>query len=250
MPRRLAHLLTALIVSIILLCGCASTGDPRRPIPTRLVPSGTHATQLVVVLPGRGDSIDTLLRQHVAELVQRQWPDADVLLTGLTLPYYRAGEAIPRLDQQIVRPALGRYRRVWLVGISLGGLGALLYDQAHPGVVHGLLLLSPYLGDAPIHREIVAAGGLASWKPGPVRPVGPQTFQRELWRSLQQWRQRPDRTATTWLAYGDRERFREPIELMSPLLPRDHVVMLPGHHDWTLWATALPSLLERAGGPP
>lgn len=250
MSRAFLRVLGAAIVAAALLSGCVAGGNPRQPIPTRLVPAGMPASRLVVVLPGRGDDLEGLLRHRVAEQVHRQWPDADVLLTGLTLAYYREGQAVPRLDREIVQPALGRYRQVWLAGISLGGLGALLYDRAHPGVVHGLLLLSPYLGDAPIHREILAAGGLTSWQPGPEQPIGPQTFQRELWRYLQQWRQRPQRAATTWLAYGDRERFRAPIEMMSPLLPPGHVVMLPGHHDWTLWSTALPALLARAGQSP
>ncbi len=243
-------LLIAAAAAAALLCGCATGGNPRQPVPTRLVPAGVPATRLVVVLPGRGDDLAGLLRHRVAEQVQRQWSDADVLLTGLTMAYYRDGQAVARLDREIVRPALGRYRQVWLAGISLGGMGALLYDRAHPGAIHGLLLLSPYLGDAPIRREILAAGGLASWQPGPAQPIGPQTFQRELWRYLKLWREQPRRTATTWLAYGDREDFRAPIELMAPLLPPGHVVMLPGGHDWTLWSAALPILLERAGQPP
>jgi len=250
MFRPFLRVQSAAIVVAALLCGCAAGGNPRLPIPSRLVPASVPASRLLIVLPGRGDNLDGLLRHHVAELVHRQWPDTDVLLTGLTLAYYREGLAVPRLDREIVQPALQHYRQVWLAGVSLGGLGALLYDQAHPGVAHGLLLLSPYLGDAPIQREIVAAGGLASWQPGPAQPMAPQTFQRELWRYIQHWREQPRRTATTWLAYGDREPFRAPIELMSPLLPASHVVMLPGHHDWALWSTALPALLERASQPP
>jgi len=34
--------------------------------------------------------------------------------------------------------------------------------------------------------------------------------------------------------------------LMSPQLPRDHVLMLPGRHDWDLWTPALGQLLMRA----
>src|ERR1700761_2893575 len=36
--------------------------------------------------------------------------------------------------------------RVWLAGISLGGLGALLYAKAHPETVAGMMLLSPFIG--------------------------------------------------------------------------------------------------------
>lgn len=233
-------------IAALLLGGCAAGGNPRLPIPTTLVAAPTAATRLVVVLPGRGDSLDSLTRTGIAQLIQRQWPDADVMLTGLTMPYYRQDQAIPRLHDEIMAPARRKYRHVWLAGISLGGLGALLYDRAHPGEADGLLLMSPYLGDSAIHREIRSAGGLDAWAPGPVQPLGPATFQRELWRYLKSWSRRPERTRTVWLAYGDSERFRASIELMSPLLPSDHVIMLPGRHDWTLWRSATSKLLERA----
>lgn len=248
MTGSLPHRLLLAAVAALVLAGCVAGGNPRLPVPTQRVQAPAPASRLVIVLPGRGDDLAGLLRHGVAARVQAAWPDADVLLTGLTMPYYRAGNAVARLDAEIVAPARARYRQVWLAGISLGGLGTLLYDQAHPGVVDGLLLLSPYLGDDAIQEEIRAAGGLDAWRPGPPQPVGPDTFQRELWRYLKQWP--ASRTATTWLAYGRSERFAAPIGLMAPRLPPGHVVVLPGHHDWTLWDQALPALLERIGSAP
>ncbi len=96
------------------------------------------------------------------------------------------------------------------------------------------------------HRVAVTMMPHVIARVAPVQPMGPDTFQRELWRSLQHWSSDPARTRSVWLAYGDSEPFRTPIELMSPLLPPDHVVMLPGHHDWTLWTPAAEALLQRA----
>lgn len=255
MPIRRPHTMLIALLSLW-LAACAAGGDPRLPIPTAQVPATGHATQLVVMLPGRGDDLASLAQTDIAARIQHAWPDADVVLTGLTMPYYRQDQAVRRLQREIIEPARrsGRYRKIWLAGISLGGLGALLYDQAHPGEVDGLLLMSPYLGDDAIQREIRNAGGLAAWQPGPVQPIGPDTFQRELWRYLKGWSAHPERTGSVWLAYGDKERFREAIELMSPQLPPNHVVMLPGHHNWKLWKPAASTLLERArptaaGGP-
>lgn len=234
-----------LLLSLALLAGCAARGDATRPIPFVLVHAPQPATRVVVMLPGRGDDMASMQRRGVAQLIQREWPDADVVLTGLTMPYYLAGTAARRLHNEVMAPLAQRgYRQVWMAGISLGGMGTLLYDQAYPDEVHGMLLLSPYLGDRAIHQEIRDAGGLAAWQPGPAQPIGPNTFQRELWRYLQQWSQRPGRTRTVWLAYGDSERFRKAIALMSPQLPASHVLQLPGHHDWKLWHTALPALLD------
>lgn len=242
---RMSRLLRPLVA--LLLAACSAGGDVTRPIPTLFVPAAQTARRLVIMLPGRGDSLDSLARRGIAQAIHGQWPDADVILTGLTMPFYRQGCATERLHDEIVAPALvRRYDQVWLAGISLGGMGALLYERAYPGQIDGMLLLSPYLGDPPIYREIIAAGGLAKWKPGPAQPLTPDSYQRELWRSIQRWSGDPARTRSIWLAYGDKERFADRIGLLAAQLPADHVFELPGHHNWTLWAPAAQTLLTHA----
>lgn len=239
-----------LSMALLLLVGCVAGGDVTRPIPTAYYPAPQPARRLVVMLPGRGDSLAGLQRHGIAALIQQKWPDADVILTGLTMPFYLQGRAPQRLHDEVIVPAMKRApRSLWLMGISLGGMGALLYDRAYPDQADGLLLLSPYLGEDAIHREIRAAGGLAHWHPGPPRPIGPDTYQRALWRYLKHWAHKPQRTRTVWVAYGASERFRAPIELMTPLLPPGHALMLPGHHDWNLWIPAARALLRAAPDP-
>lgn len=241
-PSTLLHPLIAL-----LLAACSAGGDVKRPIPTLLVPATQPAHRLVVMLPGRGDDLDSLARRGVAQIIRDQWPDADVVLTGLTMPFYRQGRAAQRLHQEVLRPARARhYDQVWLAGISLGGLGALVYDRAYPGEVDGMLLISPYLGDKALYREIQAAGGLARWQPGPEQAFTPETYQRELWRYIRHWSVDPARAQSVWVAYGDKERFRDRIALLAAQLPPGHAFELPGHHNWTLWKPAARTLLEHA----
>lgn len=246
MPLLRSVLSRLLIVSTLVLTGCAVGGDITRPVPTTFVAAPQPAHRLVVVLPGRGDSLQSLTDIGIAHIIQRSWPDADVVLTGLTMPFYKEGRAPQRLHDEVIeharRPA---YRQVWLAGVSLGGMGALLYDRDYPDQIDGLILLSPYLGEDAIHHEIRNAGGISKWQPGPPQPIGPSTFERELWRYLKGWSERPERTRSAWLAYGADEPFRESIELMSPLLPPEQVIMLPGHHDWTLWKAAMRAILDR-----
>ena len=243
-PRTILLLLVALT-----LVACAAGGDVTRPIPSAAYPAPQHAHRLVVMLPGVGDNLEGLQRRNVAHLIQNQWPDADVILTGLTLPFYKQGRAAQRLHDEVIAPASIRdsSRELWLAGISLGGMGALLYDRKYPDEATGMLLLSPYLGDTDIHKQIRAAGGLAHWNAGPSGDIDANNFQHELWSYLQGWATRPQRSDTVWVAYGASERFRQSIELMTPLLPPDHVIMLPGRHNWDLWQRALPALLQRAG---
>lgn len=122
----------------------------------------------------------------------------------------------------------------------------LLYDRHYPDDAAGLLLMSPYLGEDAVREEIRAAGGLAHWKPESVRIIDIASASQDLWRYLKQWSSRPQRTSTVWLAYGADEKFRKPDEMLAPMLPHDHVIMLPGKHNWDLWLRAFPALLKRA----
>ena len=249
--RQIALALAAAAVSGALLGGCAAGGDVSKPIPTNLIAATKAGSKLVIVLPGRAEDLAALDRKNIAETIQASWPDADVMLTGLTLPFYRQGRAESRLQNEIIAPARARgVREIWLLGISLGGMGAILHEHEYPGGVDGIILLSPYLGGRRIQDEIRSSGSLAKWNPGPEDKLGPDTFERELWRTIQQWRNDPGRRSTVWLAYGEDEAFRESNELMGQALPASNVLMLPGGHDWKLWQPATTALLEAAQRSP
>ena len=248
MHIRLRHgCLMLLSVLGVLLAACTARGDISRPIPTALIPAPQAAQRLVVVLPGRADNLDVLRRGGVADAIHRHWPDADVLLAELTMPYYLQGTAPQRLHDEVIAPARQRgYREVWLSGASMGGMGSVMYDRSYPGQVDGIILLAPYLGDRPILREIAAAGGVERWDPGPPQAIAKDNWQHEMWRHLQTWADSPDRTRNVWLAYGERDRLRSAMPLLVPLLPREHVLVRPGGHAWRVWSPALGEVLQAA----
>lgn len=237
-----------LLLSLGMLLGCFPQGDPSRPIPTTFVAAPQKAQRLVVVLPGRGDDVDGLARSGIAQAVQSAWPDADVILTGLALGYYMQGQAERRLHDEVIAPARERgYTQVWLAGASLGGMGALMYDRAHPNDVDGIVLLAPYLGEKPLLQEIAAAGGINQWKPRPApAAVNADNFQYELWRHLQTWSRNPDKAKNVWLAYGNRDRLREAMPLLTPLLRPEQVLVRQGGHAWSVWSPATKDILMRA----
>ena len=52
---------------------------------------------------------------------------------------------VDRLKEDVINPAKEKgYTKIWLVGISLGGLGSLLYAMEHPSDIEGMLVLAPY----------------------------------------------------------------------------------------------------------
>jgi S-formylglutathione hydrolase FrmB len=243
---------TQVMCSLLLACalpGCTVHGDPTAPIPTALVPATTApAKRLVVILPGRADDLDELRRSGAVQAVQSSWPDADVVLAELTMDYYLKGEAPQLLRSQVIVPARRRgYREIWLAGASLGGLGTLMYDQTYPGEMDGLVLLAPYLGERPLLTEIEQAGGVAVWDAGPVQPISPQTWQRELWRHIQVWSLDSTAAHRVWLAYGESDRLEPTMPLLVSALPAEQVLVRDGGHSWSVWSPALADVLRRAG---
>ena len=136
-------------------------------------------------------------------------PDADVVLTGISLAYYMEGRMPQRLHEEIILPARERgYKEIWLVGASMGGMGALMYDRQYPGDATGLVLLAPFLGGREVLKQIDVAGGLDKWEAGPVpAAVDKDNFDRELWRYLKTWHgQSSSRSNDVWLGYGKSDR--------------------------------------------
>ena len=239
------------LLQLGLLAGCYPRADLTRPLPSELVPAPRQpATRLVVVLPGRSDDIRALRRAGIADAVQSAWPDADVLLSGLALNVYMEGRAVERLQREIITPARAgkAYRQTWLLGASLGGMGAIMYRRTHPDEIAGMVLMAPYLGEPPLLEEISAAGGLSRWQPGDgPEQAGPDGFQRGLWRHLQGWQSDPALVRHVWVGHGDADYLRAAIPLLAPVLPDGHVQVRPGGHAWSVWTPLAGDILRRAG---
>ena len=62
----------------------------------------------------------------------------------------------------------------------MGGMGAMLYERAHPGTVTGVVLFAPFLGDKPLLEEIRRADGVRQSEPGPLPvEVDAHNYQRQ-----------------------------------------------------------------------
>src|SRR2546421_725237 len=125
------------------------------------------------------------------------------------------------------------YRRVWLVGISMGGLGALATAQQHEDDIEGILLLAPFLGDEEVIDEISARGRLARWTPSPAAD-GSDDYHR-LWRWLKRYTAPGDVRPRLYLGYGTEDRFARADGLLAEALPASHVSRTPGPHAWGPW---------------
>ena len=161
------------------------------------------------------------------------------------------GIVIERLRNDVIAPAQAQgYSAIWVLGISLGGFGGMLYAQERPGELAGLVALAPYLGERATSTEIDNAGGLARWQ----APVGwldltqKEPREQALWRWLQGYSAtvRPSARPPLYLGYGVDDRFRFSHRLLAATLPPERVFTTEGGHDWPqwrrLWRAMLPTL--------
>ena len=226
-------------LAILALAGCSFViGDSRRPIAseTFAAPSASPERPLVVVLPGFGVGIKGMKEHGVAAAIQDAWPEAEVQLADATFAYYKDQNLIPRLHDEIIGPAARAGRRIWLVGASLGGMGVMLYERAHPGELAGIILFAPFLGDRPLLTEIRDAGGPREWEPGDLpAELTPELYQRQLWQMIKGWAERPASAPRVWLACGDEDRLLGTSKLLASALPPERFFELKGGHAWDTW---------------
>lgn len=236
------HLRFLLLPLLVTLAGCARLRPTPVPIPTVSYPGAPPARTLVVLLPGRYDSPEDFGRYGFPQIAARAGVRADMVAVDAHLGYFYKRTVVDRLWEDVIAPARKRYDRIWLVGISLGGTGSLLYAAEHPEDVDGILLLAPYLGEDPVVDE-VAAAGLQGWKA--PEPLAADDFQRRLWAWLQ-GATRPPVRIPLYLGWGQDDSFARANGLLAKELPPERVLTAKGGHDWKAW-TALWKDFVRSG---
>lgn len=202
----------------------------RNRLNTLHLPARGGADTLLVLLAGAYDRPEDFLRAGFDTALQDSGRALDLLLVESDLAAVCDGTLATRLEDEILHPARRAGRRLLTGGISVGGLGALMHADLHPGGSDGLLLLAPYPGNRCVTREIAAAGGLAAWQAAADYPANDE---RRGWRALQRLATRP--ACPVWLGYGRADRFAAGHELMAGALPGQSVCAAPGGHDWPTW---------------
>lgn len=232
-------LLPALCAGVLLLSGCSFLRPATVPLATErnLASCGAKADTLLVFLPGAYSTIDEFVREGFVQEVRQRRTAADIVMADAHMAYYNNRTMIDRLEADVLVPARAAgYRAIWLVGISVGGFGALIHEEQLPGGVTGIVALAPYLGEGALTREIARAGGLAAWQ-APTGPPPPEQMETRLWRWLQEQTKFPSAASAPalYLAYGTEDRFAESHRLLAAALPPQRVFTTPGGHAWAPW---------------
>lgn len=233
----------ALLALACVLMGCTGYRAATIPMRTLELRGGSGGKCLAVLLPGRWDRPERFARAGFAETIARRGLPLDLVAADAHVGYYRDRSVIARLREDVILPARAAgYEEIWLVGVSLGGLGSLFYLREHPDEIAGVLALAPYLGEEATLREIEAAGGPVAWSARAT--PGEATLGRELWSWLGPWadgRKGPP----LFLGWGRADALAPANEMLATLLPEGRADAVSGGHDWTAWAHLWERFLER-----
>jgi hypothetical protein len=204
-------------------------------------------TVTLVMLPGARDTAQDLVEQGFVRALRRRGLAVDAVVVNAQFDDYLERSVVSRLDREIIAPLRSAGpARIWMMGISLGGLGALSYARERAGALEGVVLLAPFLGTRGLIAEVTRAGGLQPWQPG---AIAPEDDERRLLSWLRQYRADDPALPPIWLGYGTEDRYAPASCLLAPLLPGAHVMAIPGGHDWTTWLTLWERWLDGGAFP-
>lgn len=206
-------------------------------------PAPGNNRTLLVMLPGAKARPQDLVDYGFVRALRELRQPVDVVAVEAHLGYYLERSFSRHLQDDIIAPARGRrYRRIWLMGISLGGMGALIYTREHPADIGGVIVLAPFLGVRGTIAEVVRAGGLTRWQPGVIKP---DDDERRLLAWLRAYAPAAPASPRIYLGYGTGDRFAAASQLMAENLPAAQVVATPGGHDWATWIRLWRRLLNQ-----
>lgn len=226
----------ALLVSLVVALspGCVFFAPTPVPIRTIHSPAVPGARTLIVFLPGRGGAPEDYAREGFQKIAADAGLDADTIAVDAHLGYYRKRTATIRIKEDVIDPAhAAGYTRIVLVGISMGGLGAVLYAKQQPQDIAAIVLIAPFLGDKDVLDEIEAAGGIAKWTP--AQPLPESDYQRDVWKWLRGYADPNQSRPPVYLGFGTGDRFLRSHRLLAGMLPPSQVFTAPGGHDWAPW---------------
>ena len=236
-------------VTLALFTSCTFLAPTPTPMRTIRAPAKPGAHTLIVFLPGRGSTPEDFSRVGFLKIVAESGLVADTVAVDAHLGYYRNHTAVERIKEDVINPARAAgYDRIVLVGISMGGLGAVLYTKEHPQDIAAVILIAPYLGEKPVLDEIGAAGGLATWTP--QEPIAESDYQRAIWTWLHGYTNPQTSQPLMYLGFGTEDRFMQSHRLLAEALPPSHVFTAPGAHTWVPWREVFRQILATKLVPP
>ncbi|MDT8317180.1 MAG: alpha/beta hydrolase [bacterium] len=235
--------------SLFFIWGCMSTPPAISPIHSipYIHPSEKKPDTLIVFLHGKGGKTSDFDKAGFIETVRAKGFLVDMIAVNGHLGYYFKRNLIERLRNDIIKPALTKgYKHIWFVGVSLGGLGSMLYSMNYPEEVDGILLMAPFMGNSGSIEMIVKSGGVRNWDPETARI---KTWQKELWNYIKEVTSRSDSKPQIYLAYGTDDEYGPTSEVLEEVIPQGRVFKSKGGHNWRDWTPLWKEFLDNSPLP-
>ena len=143
-----------------------------------VAPVAAEERILLLMLPGAKNTPQQLQDNGFIRELRKRELAVDVLALDAHADMYLDRGRVERLLHDTLDDARAHgYRRIWLLGISLGGTGAMLCATQRAAEIEGVFLLAPFLGTRGMSAEVEAAGGFRHWQAG---EIGSRDLERAL----------------------------------------------------------------------
>jgi pimeloyl-ACP methyl ester carboxylesterase len=198
---------------------------------------------LLLMLPGAKNTPQQLVENGFIRALRERDLPVDVLALDAHVDLYLERADIERvLHHALDQVRAQGYRRIWLLGISLGGSGAMICTTQRTPEIEGVFLLAPFLGTRGLIAEAEAAGGLRRWQAG---EIGSRDHERALLEHIRRGSLEAGSFPPIYLGYGSEDRYRGASMMLSEHLAPHRVSVIPGGHDWETWINLWRILLDK-----
>lgn len=185
------------------------------------------ATTLVLLPAAAARAVD-FEREGFLTALESHRVSVRVVRSEVPVDIYAADGIVALLRNEVLEPLRADGGRVWVAGISLGGMTALACAEAHRDLIDGVYAIAPWPGPRPLWNGIPAAGGLVAWAASQRRPFDDE---RRVWR----WLGQGAVGCEVVIGHGRDDRFREGQQLMGAALDPARRFVVDGAHDWPAW---------------
>ncbi len=231
-----------LILCCLLLSSCSYLAN--KPLQTlQYQCDQTPAENLFVFMRGLGGSNRSFEEAGMVAEVKNGAIPFDIVAPNAHFAYYAERTLIDRLHEDVILPAVRQgYTNIWLVGVSMGGLGSMLYLKERPEYISGIFLIAPFLGYDNILDEVIAAGGVRQWQPGRYDPD--EQWEKMFWHWIKDSVD-GKKTIPIYHSYGSSDEYVKGQSLLATVIPASRVIQTEGGHDIKTFASLWKLFLER-----
>lgn len=217
-------------VAVIALCCAGAACGPRvgpieTPIPMRVHGDAAAAEHVYILLPGLRDDLDTFAETGFIDIARKALAGrerAAFVAVDAHLGYYQDRSIERRIRDEVAARFAGK--KLTVVGVSLGGVGALATERRFPGLFSRIVLFAPFLGRRDQIERLRNGTG----------PLPGDDLDRELF-DLWKWLVNGDAKPPITILYGRDDDFRIAYEYLAERVPAISFRVTDGGHRWRVW---------------